>query len=264
MRVTSRIAAGYAILVGLLMGLLAFEMVSLHRMQAINRHNSGENLQVVLAALQLMRDRDSVEDSVRQVFSNPSRESQDRFQSAREMFAGGLSGLQSMATSDKEHEEATRLMRFWKEFVAGAEKLQPQPPKPGLAGQPVPFASDLQEQLERLRAQTYSLYQVCAQTMASEAEAARKAGDRAEVILWFSAATALAVALCVFAWIVRSISVPLKNLTAGTRALTEGKEFYRLDTSRDDELSQIAKDFNELTRRLNPGDSNRNEKPPSS
>lgn len=264
MRVSSRIAAGYAILIALLMGLLAFEIVSLHRMQAINRRNSGQNLQAVLAALQLMRDRDSVEDSARQLFSNPSDQSQGQFKAAQEAFESGLAGLQSIDASEKAQEEVTRLMRFWKEFLASFEELQPQASKPGAARQPVEFTPDLQEQLERLRAQTYSLYQANVQTMKSEAEAARTAGDRAEIILWISTTTALAVALCVFVWVVRTISVPLKHLTEGTRALTEGKKFYRLDTSRDDELSQIAKDFNELTRRLNADDPNRSVKPASS
>jgi signal transduction histidine kinase len=39
-------------------------------------------------------------------------------------------------------------------------------------------------------------------------------------------------------------------LTEGTRAIAEGKFFYRLDTTRDDEFSQLAKDFNTMTRRL--------------
>jgi methyl-accepting chemotaxis protein len=54
-----------------------------------------------------------------------------------------------------------------------------------------------------------------------------------------------------FLLIFRSISKPLANLTEGTRALAEGKLSYRLDTSGKDELSQLAKDFNSLTHRLN-------------
>jgi methyl-accepting chemotaxis protein len=62
---------------------------------------------------------------------------------------------------------------------------------------------------------------------------------------------AFAISILVSFLILRSISKPLANLTEGTRALMEGKLFYRLDTSGKDELAQLAKDFNSLARRLN-------------
>ena len=56
-------------------------------------------------------------------------------------------------------------------------------------------------------------------------------------------------------WFLSSSTVPfrnpLANLTEGTRAIAEGKFYYRLDTSRNDEFSQLARDFNTMTRRLN-------------
>jgi len=51
--------------------------------------------------------------------------------------------------------------------------------------------------------------------------------------------------------IVQSISSPLRQLTQGTRAIAQGKFFYRLDTSHNDEFAQLAKDFNTMSERLN-------------
>ncbi len=48
----------------------------------------------------------------------------------------------------------------------------------------------------------------------------------------------------------RSVALPLNSLQQGTRALVEGKSFYKLDTSRNDELAHLAKDFNTLVQRL--------------
>jgi signal transduction histidine kinase len=62
----------------------------------------------------------------------------------------------------------------------------------------------------------------------------------------FAVVLSTAIALIVL----RSIAEPLRHLTAGTRALSEGKFFYRLDTSRHDEFAQLAKDFNAMTVRL--------------
>ena len=50
--------------------------------------------------------------------------------------------------------------------------------------------------------------------------------------------------------IVRSISIPLRQLTEGTRAIAAGKFYYRLDTSGKDEFAQVARDFNTMTERL--------------
>ena len=87
--------------------------------------------------------------------------------------------------------------------------------------------------------------------MSSKVERSRKTGDTAVLVLWISTAVVLAISILVSFLIFRSISKPLGHLTEGTRAIAEGKFFYRLDTTRNDEFAQLAKDFNTMTRRLN-------------
>ena len=109
----------------------------------------------------------------------------------------------------------------------------------------------LQDDMERLRSLTYSVYQISMQSMAVEVEKSRATSETAALILWCAVFAALAISILVSFLIYRSISHPLANLTEGTRAIAEGKFYYRLDTSRNDEFSQLAKDFNTMTRRLN-------------
>jgi signal transduction histidine kinase len=71
------------------------------------------------------------------------------------------------------------------------------------------------------------------------------------LVLWFATFFALAISVLVSLLIVRSISKPLAHLTEGTRAIADGKFFYRLDTTRNDEFAQLAHDFNKMTLRLN-------------
>lgn len=75
--------------------------------------------------------------------------------------------------------------------------------------------------------------------------------DQAKILSGAAASIALVLSLFVSFFVVQSISAPLKQLTRGTRAIAEGKFFYRLDTSHRDEFSQLAKDFNTMTERLN-------------
>jgi two-component system sensor histidine kinase GlrK len=70
-------------------------------------------------------------------------------------------------------------------------------------------------------------------------------------VLWAVTVAALAISVLVSFLIIRSISKPLAHLTEGTRAIADGKFFYRLDTTRNDEFSQLARDFNKMTSRLN-------------
>ena len=105
--------------------------------------------------------------------------------------------------------------------------------------------------MESLRALTYSVYQISLRSMVVEVEKSRATSETAALILWCVVFAALAISILVSFLIYRSISHPLANLTEGTRAIAEGKFYYRLDTSRNDEFSQLAKDFNTMTRRLN-------------
>ena len=101
------------------------------------------------------------------------------------------------------------------------------------------------------RSLTYSVYQISLQSMVVEVEKSKATSETAALILWCAVFAALAISILVSFLIYRSISHPLANLTEGTRAIAEGKFYYRLDTSRNDEFSQLAKDFNTMTRRLN-------------
>jgi two-component system sensor histidine kinase GlrK len=87
--------------------------------------------------------------------------------------------------------------------------------------------------------------------MSAKIEVSRKAGDTAVLVLWCATIAAFAVSVLVSLLIVRSISKPLAHLTEGTRAIADGKFFYRLDTTRRDEFAQLAQDFNKMTLRLN-------------
>lgn len=256
MKIANRIAVSHTILIVVLAAMLACQVLVLRQMQAANARNAGQNFRLALETLSLMRGCDGLEHSTRRYFAIPSPELQNELKEAQESLTGGLANLLSDPGSDKTRTEAERMGRFLKDLQDALTKTQPLPPKPELKARQAgrdPFPGELEEQFARLRAQSATLYQASLQTLNLEAESARKAGAGALTLLWVSALTALAAGSGISFLVVRSVAGPLRQLAEGTRALAEGKEFYRLDTSRSDELSQIAKDFNALVRRLNPG-----------
>ena len=115
----------------------------------------------------------------------------------------------------------------------------------------IEHAEALQDNLEQLRIQINSVYQASLKSMSAKVGKSRQDGETAVLVLWISTFSAFAISVLISLIVVRSISKPLASLTEGTRAIADGKFSYRLDTSRNDEFSQVARDFNKMTSRLN-------------
>jgi signal transduction histidine kinase len=102
-----------------------------------------------------------------------------------------------------------------------------------------------------MRSCSISIFDKSARSMQWKLDKSTQTLNTAELVLMSATLLALAISILVSLLIVRSISKPLGHLTEGTRAIAEGKFFYRLDTTRNDEFSELARDFNTMTLRLN-------------
>jgi CHASE3 domain sensor protein len=243
MKITTRIILGYALLFVVLAGLVAYQYLTIHRIQEMNKPLSGNSFESTLACLQAWEDLSLVEESVQKSFADP--DSAEAFRENRENFERSLRDLKGSAISQEEQVEVERLQEIWHSFTANLNALQQNPLPAGAA-----FPDMLRDDLERLRTQMHSVLEAGKRSSASEAKKSSKAAETAVLVLWSVTSAAIVISMFICLLIYRSISKPLANLTEGTRALAEGKSFYRLDTSRRDELAQIAKDFNTITHRL--------------
>ncbi|MGD0100055.1 MAG: HAMP domain-containing protein [Acidobacteriota bacterium] len=243
MKITTRIASGFGLLIAILAGLVVYQVITINRMQALGRTLSQTNFENVRDSLQVMRDRDLVEEFTEKFFASPGYA--DGLRAQQEDFERSLGELRAHAQSNEEKAEVKRLALLWDAYKADFGLLQNPLPQSG------PLPPNLQEDLDGLKAQTDSVYQASLRSTSSRAEASRKTGETAVVVLWCATAVALAGSILVSLLIIRSISKPLAQLTEGTRAIADGKILYRLDTSRKDEFSQLARDFNTMTSHLN-------------
>lgn len=240
-----RVALGYVVLIVLPAILLVVQISTLRSLLAVNQRNSGDNLRIILTIVELVRDRDAVEEQARGYFTQGDQASKDEMKDFLQSFENGLREIQNYHGSDKEQAEANRLVQFWREFSEALSR-QDQGGKAPSGGIP----PELADQLARLRAQSLTVYQATVEDMKKQAEDSRKSSERTEFVAWWIGGATLVLGILISFIITRSISGPLRNLSEGTRAIVEGKSFYRLDTSRKDEFSQIAKDFNTLTEKL--------------
>jgi signal transduction histidine kinase len=246
MKITTRIISGYGLLIAVLVGLVVYQVITIKRMQSINRTLSGINFQTSLACLQAIKDLDLVEEYTRKSFALADPDYLKRVPEFQKSFEASLSEIKSYAGSGEELAEMKRLAQLWDSFVTDLGLLQRD-----LAVSGTVLPDTLQSDLERLRSQTYSIYESSLRSKTLKAEKSRKTGETAALVMWFTTFAALAISILVTFIIFRSISKPLAHLTEGTRAIAEGKFFYRLDASHGDEFSQLARDFNTMTHRLN-------------
>jgi methyl-accepting chemotaxis protein len=192
-----------------------------------------------------LRDLDLVAEYTEKSFRAQDPAYMDKLLESQKDFQKSLAELQRHANPGEEQDEVKRLSRQWDSYNVDLGLLQQSPSQIRNA-----LPLNLQEDLERLYSQTTSVYQSSLRSMSAMVERSRKTADTAVLGLWCATFAALAISILVSLLIVHSISKPLAHLTEGTRAIADGKFSYRLDTTRNDEFSQLARDFNTMTLRL--------------
>ena len=232
MKVTTKCISGYGILIALMFGVLVYQITSINRLQLNFSSLERLDFRATLLSVSLMRTRDLVEEFTKKSLISGDAEYVSMSKEYERDFGSTLAELVPLATSEKERTEVERLSRSWQQFLEAItqhreSQSKPEKGKPEEAPPPA-----LMEYLERLRVQTGTVYKATQQAIESEIQRSASMGVRARWISLSAAALALILSCLVSFAIIRSISEPLHNLTQGTRAITEGKFFYRLDTSR--------------------------------
>ncbi len=245
MKITTRIFLGYALIIAILVGLVVYQVITINRMQSINRTLSDINFQHALACLRALRDLDLVDEYAWKTFASADPDYLKKLREFQKDFEASLMEIGKYSKSDTESAEVERLSQMWDAFTVDLELWQKDLPQSGTT-----LPQILQNDLEQLRIQTSSIFQSSLNSMSLKVENSRKTGETAALVLWCIAFAAMAASILVSFLIYRSISKPLAYLTEGTRAIADGKFFYRLDASRRDEFSQLAKDFNTMTHKL--------------
>ncbi|AKT38034.1 sensor histidine kinase [Chondromyces crocatus] len=108
----------------------------------------------------------------------------------------------------------------------------------------------LEASLDAVRQATTELSRSSRRSMAQRSAAALARSEEAANLSFAAAVVALLGSLTVLAFMLRSISRPLRALVAGTRAVSAGDFSVRLDVRSRDELAQLAGSFNAMVDEL--------------
>lgn len=236
---------GFGFLIAVLAGMVVYQYFTISHMRDINETLGNVSFQNTLACLGAWNDLTSVDIYTKKSFVDPEFFS-DSLRESKEDFGLRLEELESYAKSVKEKAEVARLSDQWISFERHFNALKPQVPQGGAE-----FPDVLQDDLFQLKTQISSMFYASQASMKLTAQESTRTAKAALRVSLGATFGALAISILISYLIFRSISKPLASLTEGTRAIAEGRFLYRLDTSRKDEFSQLAKDFNTMTRRLN-------------
>jgi two-component system sensor histidine kinase GlrK len=161
-------------------------------------------------------------------------------------FVDELAALKQTVRSEREREEVGRLESALDQYslVLAREKKTPRPSVPG------DLPPDLAEEIAELRGQTEVTSRAVELAIPEQVRLAAEAGAEGERVSWIIAGFALFIGVLVMVLIVRAINDSLRQLTQGTRLIARGQFWHRLPTEGGDEFSEVARDFNAMTRRL--------------
>ena len=250
MRISNKIATGYAILILLIVAVFSYQLALIHQMQTITRDLGGLNFRSALLSLELLRDLEQVKEFTQKLFAtggDPGYAGQ--LAEMRSSFSLSLVELRELELSPTEHAEADRLALLWEQssrsWTNAVAALQ--------GGNTQRAEAELGEQiaiLDSMQVQSQALIRASRLAIVDQVAVSEAAAQRSQTIALLTALLALLVSITVSIWIVRSISRPLHRLTEGTHAVAQGQFTYKLDVEGSDELSELAHDFNLMTRRL--------------
>ncbi len=250
MNISTKIATGFGALILLIVLMLACQRNTIDQAQSATERLGGTNFRAALLSLQLLRDLDQVEEFTRKLFATAG-DPDYAMQTAemRDSFSRVLLDLNALSLSPTEADEVAALQRLWSDFLVHSGEVDDASNLRDF------FSSNalLREQLRMLsevRSQAQMVIRASRETIAEQVAESSSAAAQAEKTALFTTLLALLVSVVVSLWIVRSISKPLKRLTEATRAVTRGELSYQLDLEGSDELSQLARDFDTMTRRL--------------
>ncbi len=250
MRIRTRITSGYLVLILAMASVLLYQAYVIHRMQTINRNLSNINVRAASLPLSMKADLTQIEDTAQKLFLLEDPRYLESLHQFRVSFERWIAQIELLTISESERVEFNRLKDFWDRLFDVIRQVEDR-----VADPDAPFPADLAPSLTQIlgiiRDQVDAFQRETQAAISSLSEESSRTGQTAEVISWSAALAALILSLLVGFLVVRSIHHRLRELTHATEVLSSGEFSHRLETKGDDELAQLARDFNRMSERLN-------------
>ncbi|MBI4519681.1 MAG: HAMP domain-containing protein [Gemmatimonadetes bacterium] len=251
MRVATKLATGYGLLLAGLTAALLYQVGTVHRVVDANQTLSSLILRLSLRTSEQLTRLDEMVENGSKYWVTGDTGYAARFHQARRGFDRALADLRSLALSGEEEAELDSLALEWGQGFHPSLTLDDLiAVEVAARGDSTDFAAALDSAVDGLRRRTQNVYWASQRSMEDEVRESIRAAQQAQRISFAAVLGALALSLVVFGLVVRSITGALARLRRGTRVVAGGDFEYRLEAQRDDEFAELARDFNVMTARL--------------
>lgn len=174
----------------------------------------------------------------------------DKFVGLATAYGESLDRYRAQRLTEEERARVTPLASQWS-VVEGETRGLVEAAQPGAATAAVGDAvTRLEHALDELHVRTQHMAAAAQAAMTRQLAESERAARSAEGFSWSAAFGALLLSVLLSALLVRSIVRPLERLAHGTREISAGRFGYRLEATGHDEFSQVAREFNTMTARL--------------
>ena len=236
MKVTSKVALGAGSLLLVFAGVTLYQLILLRGLLDAQRELSTAKTRAAKAALDQLPLLEEIDESIRKLYVTQDVQYGAKIDRLRRAYAGHLDTIAALGLSGGERTAFERLEAAWHAL----------PPTPPATTEATAFVAPL----ERLQDETEGFLAAVEEAIENQVRDSVVAGEAAGRLALAAVVSALVLGALAVRLTVRSINEPLRRLTEGTRQVAEGRFDLELDTSRGDEFSHLAADFNVMVQRL--------------
>ncbi|MCB1033221.1 MAG: HAMP domain-containing protein, partial [Acidobacteria bacterium] len=252
-----RIAAGFSILLVIMLALAGYHLSLLHRQSVDIFEISAKSRAVLEAALEIraqlidlsrLSDRLKAYEALEETELGGSAEDyHEKIERVRASVSKRVKIVKELDLPEEQAQEAELLERIWQEHLkrVGLREIRGTLSEPATSPRSAvnQGLQPTEHQLKRLQA--------AAKNALNEQGAAVNANVRqAELAAQVAAIVALVSALAGSLVVGRTILRPLRRVAKGARALAEGDFTYRVPESGGEEIAALARDFNIMAARI--------------
>lgn len=250
MKITTRIAVGLALLTALMVGVLAYQIRTVHQLERITDELAQTNVQAARVSIRLVQDLEGVREFASKSLVLDDPEFVERWTVWEAAVGEDLSGLRRLDLGPRERQALRDVEAGWSRYLLELAPLRTDETRRPEDDDLAPVLARIEELMDRIRLSVEEVIDANDAEVIEQARASRAAASRARTVSMIAAVGAgvLGFLICVVLFL--SISDPLKRLTRGTREVAEGRFHHRLPARGRDELAELARDFNRMAAKL--------------
>ena len=268
MKITTRLGLGFALLAGTMMAAVGYQFSVVQSVQQINQEISLKSLEAARISVRLLQGAEGVREFSAKFVATGDLGYRLQWEEWEASVEEDLITLQNAELQGEAREVLGLVLAAWRDYRESASPLRsrgdeatqgapegadsPPQPVPGIAMSPAALAA-LDEAIWALldfREHTETLVSLNETAVIDMRDESTRAAERARGIATVAALLAIVIAMGTWFFLYLSISNPLKRLTRGTRELARGRFEHRLPVEGGSELSELARDFNEMAEQL--------------